>query len=205
MKNTLFLVLPALLAAPFLTFDGSAGSTTPSPAVAAPLEAGTFAIDGSHSWILFKTNHLGLGTAWGSFNKFEGSFVLDSENAEASSVAMKIDASSVDTKNKKRDDQMKGPDFFNAKEFPSITFTSSKVSGGGETFQVTGNLEMLGKKKEVTVTMTKVGEGDDPWGNYRAGFEGTFSIDRTEFGMDYMKDGIGSEVTLILAFEGLRQ
>lgn len=87
-----------------------------------------------------------------------------------------------------------------------MTFTSTKVTGDADAFEVTGTLELLGKKKEVTVAMSKVGEGDDPWGNYRAGFEGSLTIDRTDFGMDYMKDGgLGKEVVVTLAFEGIRE
>ena len=206
MKYTLLLALPALIAAPILLSDGSTSSVTPATLVASPAKPATFQIDTSHSWILFKVNHLGLGTAWGSFNKFEGSFVLDAIKTANNSISLTIDASSVDTNNKKRDDHLKGPDFFNAKEFPTMTFTSSKVTGEGDAFEVTGTFEMLGKKKEITVAMSKVGEGDDPWGNYRAGFEGSFTIDRTEFGMDYMKEGgLGREVMVTLAFEGVRE
>lgn len=206
MKYTLLLALPALLAAPVFLSDGSAATAAPSTLTPAPLKPVSFKLDTTHSWILFKVNHLGLGTAWGSFNKFDGSFALDAEKMGESSVSLTIDAASVDTNNKKRDDHLKGPDFFNAKEFPSMTFTSTKVTGDADAFEVTGTLELLGKKKEVTVAMSKVGEGDDPWGNYRAGFEGSLTIDRTDFGMDYMKDGgLGKEVVVTLAFEGIRE
>ncbi|PCJ54797.1 MAG: hypothetical protein COA70_03650 [Planctomycetota bacterium] len=206
MKYTLLLALPALIAAPLLMNNASTGATAPAIAPSSALKPATFQIDTSHSWILFKVNHLGIGTAWGSFNKFEGSFMLDSEDAANNSVSLTIDPSSVDTNDKKRDDHMKGPDFFNAKEFPTVTFNSTKVSGDGDTFKVTGTLAMLGKEKEIVVTMSKVGEGEDPWGNYRAGFEGSFIIDRTEFGMDYLKEGgLGKQVTMTLAFEGVRE
>ncbi|MHC4824586.1 MAG: YceI family protein [Planctomycetota bacterium] len=205
MKYTLLLALPALLAVPFLTTDGTLTTLPVVGTASAPDQAATFQVDSSHSWILFKVNHLGLGTAWGSFNKFEGSFVLDAEEAAGSSVSLTLDAGSVDTKNKKRNDHLKGPDFFNAKEFPEVTFTSTKVAMDGESFKVTGLLSLLGKEKEITATMDKVGEGEDPWGNYRAGFEGTFTIDRHDFGMDYMKDGLGAEVVVTLAFEGVRE
>lgn len=206
MKYTLLLAIPALIAAPLLTSDGATGSSAPASKVSSSLKPATFKMDTSHSWVLFKVNHLGLGTAWGSFNKFDGSFVLDGEKPADSSVSLTIDAGSVDTNNKKRDDHLKGPDFFNAKEFPTITFTSSKVAAKADAFQVTGTLTVLGKEKEVTVAMSKVGEGEDPWGNYRAGFEGSFTMDRTDFGMDFMKDGgLGTEVTVTLAFEGIRE
>ncbi|MDA1114813.1 MAG: YceI family protein [Planctomycetota bacterium] len=206
MKYTLLLALPALLAAPFLLSDGSATSAAAPSTSSTALKPAAFKVDATHSWVLFKINHLGLGTAWGSFNDFSGNFVLDSEKTADSSVSMTIDAGSVDTNNKKRNDHLKGPDFFNAKEFPTITFTSSKVTGKGDNFQVTGTLTLLGKEKEITVDVKMVGEGGDPWGNHRAGFEGSFTLDRTDFGMDFMKDGgLGSEVSVTLAFEGIRE
>ena len=206
MKYSLLLALPALLAAPFLLSDGTAASAAAPSTSSTALKPAAFKMDATHSWILFKVNHLGLGTAWGSFNKFDGSFMLDSENVSDNSVSLTIDAGSVDTNNKKRDDHLKGPDFFNAKEFPSISFTSSKVTGKGDDFQVTGTLTVLGKEKEITADMKMVGEGEDPWGNYRAGFEGSFTLDRTDFGMDFMKDGgLGTEVSVTLAFEGVRE
>ena len=205
MKTTLFLALPVLLAAPFFFAENSTDTTVPVLVPTESIKPAAFKLDTSHSWILFKVNHLGLGTAWGSFGKFDGSFSLDAEKAGESSVSMTIDATSVSTNNKKRDDHLKGPDFFNAREFPTIKFTSTKVEGDGNDFSITGTLELLGKKKEVVVKMNKVGEGNDPWGNYRAGFEGSFKINRTDFGMDYMKEGLGAEVTVTLAFEGTRE
>ena len=206
MKYTLLLAFPALIAAPLLINTSPTGTATPTMVPSSPVKPATFHIDTSHSWIMFKVNHLGLGTAWGSFNKFSGSFVLDSEDASNNSVSLTIDPLSVDTNDKKRDDHMKGPDFFNAMEFPTIEFTSTSVTGSGDTFEITGTLALLGKKKEIVVSMSKVGEGEDPWGNHRAGFEGSFTVDRTDFGMDYLKEGgLGKEVTMTLAFEGVRK
>jgi polyisoprenoid-binding protein YceI len=205
MKNSLFLALPVLFAAPYFFAGDSSTTTVPVLVPTESVKPAAFKLDTSHSWILFKVNHLGLGTAWGSFGKFDGSFSLDSEKASESSVSLTIDAGSVSTNNKKRDDHLKGPDFFNSREFPSITFTSTKVEGDGKDFTITGTLELLGKKKDVVVKMNKVGEGNDPWGNYRAGFEGSFKVNRHDFGMDYMKDGLGAEVTVTLAFEGTRE
>ncbi|MBL7008408.1 MAG: YceI family protein [Planctomycetes bacterium] len=201
MKHTTYLALPALLLAPWFL-----GSAAPAETAAAPAPApAAFQIDPTHSWVLFKVNHLGIGTAWGTFAQFSGSFSLDAEDVAASSVKLSIEAASVNTNNKKRDDHLKGPDFFNSKEFPSIGFSSTKVEGGDGHYTVTGTLELLGKKQQVRVAVDQVGEGNDPWGNYRAGFEGSFTLDRTAFGMDFMKEGLGAEVTVTLAFEGVRQ
>lgn len=206
MKSFAIFSLPVLLAVPFL-FSNSTSMEIPATPGFLPATAdkpATFQIDTTHSWILFKVNHLGMGTAWGSFDKFSGSFELDAEKPSENSVSLAIEANSVSTKDTKRDNHLKGPDFFNAREFPSISFQSTSVKGDADNFTVTGTLELLGKKKEVEVAMQKVGEGKDPWGKYRAGFEGSFTINRGDFGMDYMKEGLGMDITVTLAFEGTR-
>jgi polyisoprenoid-binding protein YceI len=204
MKTTAFLAAPVLAAAAFLPAltEASRPVDAPAPAAEAPAR---FAIDTAHSWILFKVNHLGIGTAWGSFSSFEGAFTLDAEDLSGSSVELSLDAASVTTNNKKRDDHLRGPDFFNAKEFPQVRFRSTAVEGSADAFHVTGVISLLGKEQEVVAELKKVGEGGDPWGNHRAGFEGRFTLDRTAFGMDYMKEGLGTEVEVILAFEGVRE
>ncbi len=208
MKATTLFALPVLLVpalAPALLPEGA--SAPPAAASPAPLPGPEpYKIDGGHSWVLFQVDHLGIGKAWGSFAGIEGSFQLAPDgHHEDSRVELQIDAASVHTNNKKRDDHLRGPDFFNAKEFPSIRFRSSEVEGSDGEYRVTGTLELLGKEREVTATMRRVGEGKDPWGNQRIGFEGGFTIDRTAFGMDYMKDGLGAEVAITLAFEGILQ
>ncbi len=205
MKQITFLALPVLFAAPFLFTDRDTDTTANILVPTASVKPAAYQIDPNHSWILFKVKHLNIGTAWGSFGTFSGSFALDNEKPSESSVTLTIETDSVSTNNKKRDDHLKGPDFFNAREFPSISFASTKVKGKADDFEITGTIELLGKKKEVNVKMHKVGEGEDPWGNHRAGFEGSFTVNRHDFGMDFMKDGLGAEITVTLAFEGTRE
>ncbi|RMH05583.1 MAG: hypothetical protein D6702_00035 [Planctomycetota bacterium] len=198
------LLLLPLAAAPVLL--AGAGTAAPRPAAGPPTAAPvTFRIDPVHSWILFRTRHLGIGTAWGSFRSFSGDFRLDPDDPAAASVRIEIEAESVTTGNARRDDHLRGPDFFNVREFPTIRFRSTAVEGGPDEFLVRGQLELLGRKKEIEVAMHKVGEGKDPWGGYRAGFDGEFRLNRTDFGMDFMKEGLGPEVTVVLAFEGVRE
>ena len=170
-----------------------------------------YAIDAGHSTVLFSINHLGVSNTWGRFNGIEGSFSLNDENPTDCAVECTVDASSIDTNSADRDGHLKGPDFFNVKEFPTIKFKSTKVAKGAEAreFVVTGDLTLHGVTKSVTIHMTKIGEADlskaMPHLGYRAGFEGMLTIKRSDFGMDNMVPHIGDEVRLILAVEGMRQ
>ncbi len=162
--------------------------------------AAEYDIDPGHTFVVFSVGHFGVGKAYGMFRKTTGKF-----DPDAGTVEVSIDADSVFTADKKRDDHIKGPDFFNAKQFPTLTFKSKKVTKKGKKLLVTGDLSIKGKTKSVTLEMMKIGEGKDPFGNYRAGFEGTLKINRMDFGIDYMPDGLSKEVTLQLAVEGIKK
>ena len=167
--------------------------------------ADSFKIDSAHSAIIFKINHLGMSDFYGRFNDVSGSFVLDAADPAKSSAEVKIKAESVDTHEAKRDDHLKGPDFFNAKQFPMITFASTAgKTVSDKQYEVAGNLTMKGVTKPVTLTFVKGGEGNDPWGKYRIGFNSTLTIKRSDFGMNFMADKLGDEVTLMIAAEALR-
>lgn len=168
--------------------------------VAGAASAATYEIDPDHTFVVFKVNHLGIGTAYGMFRKTTGSY-----DPDAGELNVTIDANSIYTGNKKRDDHLRGPDFFNAKQFPNITFASKKVEKKGGQVVITGDLTIKGKTKSVQIPMKKVGEGKDPWGNFRTGYEGSVTIDRMDYGVDYMPDGLSKEITLNLAVEGIRQ
>ena len=85
-----------------------------------------------------------------------------------------------------------------------MTFKSTKIEKSADAFRVTGNLTILAVTKSVTIRMKKIGEGKDPWGNYRMGFDGSLMIKRSEFGMTTMLPGIGDEVYLTLGIEGIK-
>ena len=172
--------------------------------------ATTFEIDASHSAILFRLDHLGVSAAYGRFNKFSGSFVLDGNDPAGCSVQLVVDAASVDTGHEGRDDHLRKPDFFNVAEHKTITFKSTRVSKttSPKHLDVTGDLTLRGVTKQVTIRMEKIGEKDlgERFG-YRAGFEGTLRIKRTDYGMGWGVDkgSLGDEVKLILAFEGVKK
>jgi polyisoprenoid-binding protein YceI len=169
------------------------------------LAADVFAIDNGHSTIMFKVNHLGVSDAWGRFNKIDGTFIIDGENPANSEIKVRVMADSVDSNSAKRDEHLRNADFFNAGQFPVITFKSTAVEKKGDQWMVTGDFSLHGVTKSITVPFEKVGEGDDPWGNYRMGANARFDIQRSDYGMDYMLDGLGDSVTLIVSLEGIKK
>ncbi len=172
------------------------------PAVAAE----TYDIDKSHSFLLFRVKHLAVSYAHGRFNDFSGTFVVDDADPKKSTVEIEVKTESVDTGDAKRDQHLRSPDFFNAKQFRTMTFKSTSVKpAGGDKYEVTGDLALKGVTKPITVTLERVGSGKDPWGGYRTGFEGRFTLKRSDFGVDYMPDLLGDEIVVTVAIEGVRK
>ncbi len=158
-------------------------------------------VDTGHSSVVFRVKHANAAWFKGSFDVIQGKVTLDPANPEAGSVQLTIPVASVDSNDAKRDDHLKAPDFFNAKENPEITFTSTKIAKNGAALAVTGKLAMAGKTKEVTIPVEKVGEGE--FFGKRVGYSSTFTIKRSEFGMTYGvdKNALGDEVTLMIDLE----
>jgi polyisoprenoid-binding protein YceI len=165
--------------------------------------AESYKLDPVHTFIHFKVQHLGAGLTVGRFDKVGGTLTLDGEK---SAITITAESTSVNTANEKRDEHLRGADFFNAKEFPQITFTSTAVKKTGDkTYEITGDFAMLGTKKSVTFTATQTGEGKGFKGEKLVGFTATFPIKRSEFGMKYMLDKLGEEVTLMIDIEAISQ
>lgn len=168
----------------------------------------TFAIDSGHSAALFRISHLDVGAFWGRFNEIKGQVLWDDQNPAAGSVEVEIPVASVDSNDEKRDQHLKSPDFFNVRQFPVMSFKSSKIEKKGDRFHVTGALLLRGKTQTVTAEVTKLGEKDcGKRFGYRAAWEATFTLKRTDFGMSYgVEQGIlGDEVRVTLALEGVRK
>ena len=139
-------------------------------------------------------------------NAFAGSFTVDEANPAASRVELTVQVKSVDTNDEKRDQHLRSPDFFSVNQFPTMTFKSTSVSrGADETYEIKGDLTLHGVTKPVVLSMRKTGEGDDPWGNHRIGFEGTTKIKRSDFGMNKMMQAVGDQVWITVAVEGIRK
>lgn len=171
-----------------------------APAVHA---ADKYKIDPEHATVIFRIDHLGLGDAYGRFNDPTGVVVLDSSDPSKSSFNFEVQTANVDTHNEKRDAHLRSPDFFDAKQFPVITFKSTNVKADGDKFQVTGDLTMHGVTKQITVPITKTGEGKDPWGGYRTGWKATADLKRSDFGIKGVA-GVGDAVHLIISFEAVK-
>jgi len=175
-------------------------------AAATSSRAATYKVDPAHSFLLFKISHFGAGYVWGRFDDLGGKITLDPSNTSKDSVNFTVKSASVDTANPKRDEHLKSPDFFNVKQFPEITFVSSKVEKTGDnTFSVTGNLTLRGVTKPLTVTVKELGTGKGMMGETRTGFETTFTIKRSDYGMNFMVGPAGDEVSLTLDAEGVKQ
>jgi polyisoprenoid-binding protein YceI len=168
--------------------------------------ADTFKVDPVHSTVIFKIFHFNVAPFYGRFDAPEGTFVLDDADAAKSTFEFSIPVEKVDTGNEKRDNHLKGPDFFNAKQFPAITFKSTAVKKRADQgYEVTGDLTIHGVTKSVTINVDKTGQAKDPMGKERAGLAATFTVRRSDYGVSFMPQGLGDDVVLMVGIEGLKQ
>ena len=168
--------------------------------------ADIYKIDTDHTYVMFRVKHLGVGYSYGRFNGPAGKFVFDESSPSNSSIEMQVKTEDVDTNVEKRDNHLRSPDFFNAAEHPAITFKSTSVKKiSSDSYEVGGDLTLLGNTRPISMKAHDTGAGKDPWGNYRRGFETTFTIKRSEFGMNFMLDGVSDDVDITISVEGIRQ
>ncbi|MBU3057406.1 YceI family protein [Pseudomonas indica] len=170
--------------------------------------AADYVIDkqGQHAFVNFKISHLGYSWLYGTFKDFDGTFSFDEKNPEASKVKVNINTESVDTNHAERDKHLRSGDFLNVSKHPTATFESTAVkSTGTGTADITGNLTLNGVTKPVVIKAKLVGQGDDPWGGYRAGFEGSTTLKLKDFDIQKDLGPASQEVELILSVEGVRQ
>lgn len=168
----------------------------------------TYEIDPVHSRVDFLIRHM-FSKVSGGFTKFQGQIIYDPAAPAASSVKAEIDAASINTANERRDGHLKSPDFFDAAKYPTITFTSGKITPGTDgKLKVEGTLSMHGVTKPVTLDAAFLGSGPDLDGAPRAGFEATLKLDRKDFGVVWNKtldQGtlLGDEVSINLQIEAV--
>lgn len=193
MKKTLFAA--ALFAA---TAVGAV-----SPAFAAPV---SYKIDPAHTAVAFIVNHVGFSNVIGRFNTVGGDVSFDKDAVEKSTVTVTIDTTSVDTNHAKRDEHLRSPDFFNAKEFPKMTFKSTKIEKTGDkTGKLYGDLTLLGVTKPVVLDVTFNKDGVSPASKLEtAGFSARGTVKRTEFGMKYGAPAIGDDIQLLIEVEAVK-
>ena len=163
-----------------------------------------FEIDPVHSSTLFRIHHAGAGRFWGRFNKVSGTVAWPRDDSAAPVFDVSVKTESVDTGNDRLDGHLKGPDFFNAREFPAVTFKSTSAERLRDGFwKVTGDMTMLGVTKPVTAEVEVTGVRGNPV-LAKAGWEAVFQINRSDFGMDWgIENGsLSNDVKLIVALEG---
>lgn len=167
----------------------------------------TYRVDPVHSTVLFRVKHMDTTYVYGRFNKFTGTIVVNERDPARSSVELEIDLNSVDTGNSQRDDHLRNPDFFNTRQYPRATFKSTRVRKVNDTaVEVQGDLTLRGITKPLTARVTFTGKGRNPKGQEIIGFETTFTIKRSEFGVNYgLNGGLSDEVRMTISVEAIRQ
>ncbi|WP_330287556.1 YceI family protein [Streptomyces sp. NBC_00576] len=170
----------------------AAASDAPTSSVAtavAPERAaltGDYTIDPSHTTIGFVARHAMVTNVKGSFQEFEGTLHLDGTDPTASTASLDIKMDSIETGSADRDGHLKSADFFRTDEFPAMTFRSTGAESlGGDDYRITGDLEILGTTKQISIDLEFNGAAKDPFGNERVGFEGKAEILRSEWGLTW--------------------
>ena len=147
---------------------------------------GTYTIDPAHSQIGFVARHAMVTKVRGAFSDVEGTAHIDGTNLSASTVEVTIQAASIDTRNDDRDNHLRSNDFLAMDEYPTITFTSTGVQPTGpNSVDVTGDLTIKSVTRSVTIPFEFEGAATDPFGNERAGFEGSVVINRKDYGVNW--------------------
>jgi len=171
-------------------------------------EVHKYAIDPSHTSVVFKITHLGFSPVYGQFAKSQGSFTIDEAKPEKSAFDVTVFTDSVNTHEAKRDKHLRSPDFFNSKQNPKITLKSKSVKKTGEdTYDITADLTLNGVTKPVSFAFKRFRTGQDPYGKVRTGGETSFKIKRSEFKMNYMQgeNQLSDEVEILIGLEGIRE
>jgi len=171
-------------------------------------QAGEYKIDtkGAHSFIQFKIQHLGYSWLLGRFNKFDGDFSYDQSNEAASKISVTIDTSSVDSNHELRDKHLRSDDFLDVDQFAQASFvsTSFEPSSDGKA-KLAGQFTLHGVTKSIVIDVNKIGEGKDPWGGYRVGFEGSTLLKLTDYNIMKNLGPKSQEVELYFSFEGIKK
>jgi polyisoprenoid-binding protein YceI len=175
-------------------------------AITFPVAAEEYKIDDAHSFIQFRIQHLGFSWLYGRFNTLEGSYSYDETDPGSAKAKVSIDVASIDTNHAERDKHLRSGDFFAVKKHPKATFVGTGYKATGKDKGVlTGNLTLRGITKPVTIEVTHIGAGDDPWGGYRRGFHGVTTLTLADFGIPYDLGPSARTAELMLTIEGIRQ
>ena len=186
--------------------------TTTLEPTTAPLTQATWEIDSAHTDVGFSVKHLMISTVRGRFSDVRGTIRIDDEDLATAIIQVEIAAASIDTRQQQRDDHLRSADFFDVERYPVITFKSAGVTQtGADRLRVDGALTIKGVTREVALDVEVLGQTKDPWGNERAAFSATTSINRQEFGLTWnqvLETGgvmVGDRIDIAIDIEAVRQ
>jgi len=165
-------------------------------------------IDPVHTHIQFSVRHMMISKVRGEFERFSGTVNLDEEHPERTTVSVQIEAASINTRAADRDNHLRSPDFFNAAQYPYLTFQSTRVERTGErTARLHGDLTIRDVTRPVVLDVTFVGKAKSPWGTVSAGFSGQTTINRKDWGLTWnqaLETGgvlVGDEIAIDIELE----
>lgn len=174
-------------------------------------EMSKWTLDYDHSTVGFQVAHMVVSKTKGKFADYTGMVEMDPEAQEFKTIEAVIQTASVTTDHQKRDDHLRSPDFFDVKQFPTMTYKMKSYQKSGDGYTAVGDLTLRGVTKEITLTGTFNGVAQDPWGNTRAGFSAEGKLNRQDFGMKFSKlldNGglvVGDDVNIILEIEVIQE
>ena len=189
-----------------MLFSTLAGAATLTASMMVNADVETYELDPAHTYPHFTVNHLGFSTMHGRFNTTSGTITIDKAKGTGS-VNIEVDVNSIDTAHAKRDEHLRGPDFFNAAEFPKMTYKSTKVTINKDNSAVVeGNLTIMGVSQPVTLNVEKMNCGVHPFNKKEVcGFDATATIKRSDFGIKYGLPAIGDEINMNIEAEGVKK
>jgi polyisoprenoid-binding protein YceI len=172
---------------------------------AATTQAANYKIDPTHSFIEFRISHLGISILKGRFNDISGNFNYDSNQPKDAKITVLVKTASIDSNHAERDKHLRSKKFLNVSKYPEATFTTTAFKSNNKTGTLTGILTIHGQANSVTIPITHVGAGKDPWGGYRSGFEGKITIKRSDYGISYNLGPASEKMELALFIEGIKE
>jgi polyisoprenoid-binding protein YceI len=167
-------------------------------------------VDRDHSTVEFRVAHMVVSKTTGRFMDYTGFIEMDQETGTVKTIEAAIKTASVNTNHEKRDAHLRGPDFFNVEQHPTMVYRLKRYQKTGAAYEAVGDLTLLGVTKEIVLTGTFNGVAKDPWGNVRAGFTGEGKLNRKDFGMNWSKQldngglVVGDEVVIKLDIECMK-
>ena len=165
--------------------------------------ATTMELDPVHTMIVFRIGHAMASAPFGVFHGVTGTVEAPSPTGTPTSVTVTAPVARLDMGNDAWEKHIKSGDFFNAAQFPQITFKSTSISGSGDSYEVTGDLTLHGVTKSMTITLKRLGVGKGMQGETRVGYATEFKVSRKDFGVTKYEGAVGDEVTLMVNLEGV--